>query len=184
VSSDTFKDTSIVTLSLLGIIEVINTNARYDERSIKFKKAQELANQLNKPLVVIGAPNTGFRTRIFGANYGCGDICIDLVGCDGCKESLSLDITKSLPFKDNSVVVFESMVLEYVNDPKAAWNEIQRISGGNYFRVGASPQTLTSSIYPGSKQTINEKTGEIKSVAMEKIVVLSLLGLFAYGALR
>ena len=31
--------------------------------------------------MVVGAPDTGFVTRFFGRDYGCGDLCTDLAGC-------------------------------------------------------------------------------------------------------
>jgi hypothetical protein len=85
--------------------------------------------------------------------YDCGDITIDIAPSN-CPNSIQLDVTKTLPFADSSVVVFCSCVLEYVNDPCAAIAEIQRISGGESFFVGVEPWSLAGLLYPGAKQTL------------------------------
>jgi ubiquinone/menaquinone biosynthesis C-methylase UbiE len=66
------------------------------------------------------------------------------------------DITKQLPFHDNSVVVFVSCVLEYVDDVDAAIKELMRISGGHLYVVRVEPWTATAYLYPGAKRTLPE----------------------------
>jgi len=53
-----------------------------------------------------------------------------------------VDITKPLPFANNSVVVFCDCVLENVPNPFASMQEIARVSGGEAFFVGIQPWTL------------------------------------------
>jgi len=61
--------------------------------------------------MVIGNPTGGFMNSLFPA-YGCGDLCIDLVGCEKCKKTIKGDIVDILKKKsDNSYVVYESGVL-------------------------------------------------------------------------
>lgn len=67
---------------------------------------------------------------------------------------MRLDITKPLPFRDNSVCCLTVCTLEYVQDLKPALAEIMRISGGHAYFVGVEPWTLTAYLYPGSKRTL------------------------------
>jgi len=90
------------------------------------------------------------------AGYGCGDVTIDLASSSVCPNYLQADITKPLPFADNSVVVFVSCVLEYVDDAEAAAKELNRVSGGNVVLVRVEPWTLTSILYPGRQRTLTE----------------------------
>jgi SAM-dependent methyltransferase len=117
-------------------------------RTAQFQRARAEADRLGRPLVVIGAPDGGVT-----AGYGCGDVTVDLAP-SYCPTSIRADVTKPLPFKNNSVVVFCSCVLEYVTDPLSAIAEIQRISGGHSFFTGVEPWTLTAYLYPGAKQTL------------------------------
>lgn len=87
------------------------------------------------------------------AGYGCGDFTVDLAP-SRCPNSIQADITKKLPFNDDSVVVVVMCVLEYVSDANAALRELMRISGGNLFVVRVEPWTLTSLLYPGAKRTL------------------------------
>lgn len=121
---------------------------RRQRRADVFEKAQSAAQQLGRPLVVIGAPDGGTTS-----GYGCGDVTIDLLP-SSCPNAMQLDVTQPLPFADNSVVIFCSCVLEYVSDPGAAIAEIQRVSGGYAYFVGVEPWTLNAFFYPGAKQTL------------------------------
>ena len=110
--------------------------------------AQKRAETLQKPLIVIGAPDGGVT-----AGYGCGDATVDIAS-SACPHSIRADITKPLPFADDSGVVFVSCTLEYVADANAALREIMRISGGEAYFVGVEPWTLTAYLYPGAKRTL------------------------------
>lgn len=136
------------TVAAFALWEAFWHTRRFLRRGEIFKLAEAWAKNLQRPLVVIGAPDGGVTS-----GYGCGDVTIDLDGST-CPNSQSLDITKPLPFKDNSVVVFCSCVLEYVNDPLAAITELQRVSGGYVFYVGVEPWTLTGWLYPGTRQRL------------------------------
>jgi len=117
-------------------------------RTSTYAEARKLATKLNKPLIVVGAPDQHLT-----AGYDCGDVTVDLMKTS-CPVAIQADITKPLPFADDSVVVFVSCVLEYVNDINAAYAELERISGGNLFVVRVEPWTLTAYLYPGTKQQI------------------------------
>lgn len=127
---------------------------RRSMRQEMYAYARIQANQLGRPLVVVGAPDGGVTS-----GYDCGDITIDIAP-SSCPNSLQADITKRLPFADDSVVVVVMCVLEYVDDADAALAELNRISGGYLFVVRVEPWTITSVVYPGAKRTLScEGTG-------------------------
>lgn len=107
-------------------------------RNSAFAAARARADALRRPLVVVGAPDSG-PTR----GPGCGDVTIDIAD-SSCPNFLRADITKPLPFASNSVVVFVSCTLEYVDDYPAALAEIQRISGGEFYVTRVEPWTLVA----------------------------------------
>ena len=123
-------------------------NARRVRRAETYAKARVYARQLGRPLVVIGAPDAGFTS-----GYGCGDVTIDIAG-SSCPRTAKLDITKPLPFKDNSTCCIIMCMLEYVNRLEPALSEIARISGGHAFFVGVEPWTLAAYLYPGARRTL------------------------------
>lgn len=117
-------------------------------RTSQFARAQAEATALGRPLVVIGAPDGGITS-----GYGCGDVTVDISG-SVCPNTIVADVTKTLPFSDDSVVVFCSCVLEYVADPDSAIAEIERISGGHVHWVGVEPWTLTALYVDGARRTL------------------------------
>ena len=121
---------------------------RRSDRKRVYDMAQSEALRLGRPLVVIGAPDGGVTS-----GYGCGDFVVDLAP-SSCPNALQADISKRMPFEDDSVVVFVSCVLEYVDDVEGALREIQRVSGGHSFLVCVEPWTLTAHLYPGAKRTM------------------------------
>jgi Methyltransferase domain len=123
---------------------------RRRRRSLVYSEALRIARSIGRPLVVLGAPDSGST-----AGYGCGDVTVDLVQ-SACPCSLRADVTKGLPFADRSVVVFASCVLEYVSDADAAIREIERVSGGYAYYVGVEPWTLAAYLYPGARRTLAE----------------------------
>lgn len=121
---------------------------RRHKRTVVFAQAQARARALGKPLIVVGAPDGGVT-----AGYGCGDVTIDIAP-SSCPGALQADITKPLPFADDSAVVVVMCVLEYVDDANAALRELQRVAGSNLFVVRVEPWTLTAYLYPGAKRTL------------------------------
>src|ERR1700730_8650751 len=141
--------TGAYTLAGLSAWEAFRYVKRWLRRLQVFELASAWAKKLNRPLVVIGAPDGGVTS-----GYGCGDLTIDL-SPTSCPHPQTYDITKATAIVKNSVVVFCSCVLEYVSDPYAAIAEIERISGGYAFFVGVEPWTLAGHLYPGAKQTLS-----------------------------
>ena len=123
-------------------------NERRLRRGATYAKARAYARQIQRPLVVIGAPDAGFTS-----GYGCGDVTIDLAG-SSCPRTAKLDITKPLPFRTDSVCCVTLCTLEYVDRVEPALSEIVRISGGHAFFVGVEPWTLAAYFYPGARRTL------------------------------
>jgi SAM-dependent methyltransferase len=80
-------------------------------------------------------------------------VTVDVAGSE-CPRTLTADITRRLPFADDSAVVFVSCVLEYVSDLAPAVTELARVSGGHLYVVRVEPWTLTAYAYPGARRTI------------------------------
>jgi len=179
-----------ILLGAAGFAESVAAIDRFESRKTYFADAQRRAAQVRRPLVVIGAPGAGAHTRLMPA-YGCGDVCIDLVGCDGCPVSITADLTQGhvAQVQDNSAVVYVSCVLEYVSDPQAAWNEILRMAGSvdNVFVVTVQPWTVTSVLYPGSRWMITkappeQSTFEFQPVGgAKKLVYAGALAFMLFG---
>lgn len=119
-----------------------------------YARAQRLAASTGKPLIVIGAPRRGF-INVAVADYGCGDLCIDLEGCAGCERAVTGRAEDVLPFlPDDSAVVFVSCTLEYVDDVELVWSELQRIAGRELVVVTVEPWSLTAYFFPGAQRRI------------------------------
>ena len=126
---------------------------RRGNRKRLYALARARADATGKPLIVVGAPGGGIINRFVGQDYGCGDVCIDLVGCKGCDGSVSAPIERYLPtLKDGSAVIYVSAVLEYVRPIKKVISELRRVSGGDLYVVTVEPWTLTSFFYTGARR--------------------------------
>ena len=105
-----------------------------------YNMAKKKAKETGKKLIVIGNPSA--PTTVNGeilVTYGCGDICIDIEGCN-CKNSMKEDVFVALKkFPDNSAVIYESEVLEFIpRDIGPIVKEIERVSGGDMFATHVS----------------------------------------------
>jgi hypothetical protein len=121
---------------------------RRSRRAAIYQEALHQARELNRPLMVIGAPDGGVTS-----GYDCGDITVDVCP-SSCPVHLQADITQRIPMPDASCVIFVSCVLEYVDDLEGALQEIQRVSGGHAYFVGVEPWTLTAFLYPGAQRRL------------------------------
>lgn len=147
------------------------------------RRARDLADELGRPLVVVGARSGGgggIRTTGNLAQYDCGDAvtggCVDLAGCADCK-SVGRDVCAygGIPVDDDSSVVFVSHVLEYVDDPDRAWREIVRVAGSPE-RVYVSrnqPWATWTRVATGARWTIDNAppTGEFAYHAVTRAPV-------------
>lgn len=123
---------------------------RRHERGTMYAEARARADELKRPLVVVGAPDAWVT-----AGYPCGDVTVDILK-SSCPNSIVADITKPLDFADNSVVVFVSCTLEYLDEAgiEFAIAELNRISGGELWVKRVEPWTLTSVLFPGRRRTL------------------------------
>ena len=120
----------IIFIAIVGFLFYSNTKA-----IDLYEQAKQRAKQENKKILVLGSPYSasGKIITTFTKTYGCGDICIDMNGCEGCKNSMSEKVEDVLhKFPSNKYVVFESGLLEVVDKEKLPYivKEINRISGG------------------------------------------------------
>jgi hypothetical protein len=142
----------VQTAALMGPViawEAIWWHQRLRSRRTMYGEALRLARHIGRPLAVIGAADRGVT-----GGYGYGDFTVDIDPNCNCPNFVWADITKRIPFRDNSVVCFVSCVLEYVSDYEAAMRELLRVSGGNLVVVRVQPWTLVAYLYPGCRRTI------------------------------
>jgi len=126
-------------------------------RRAMFRRAAERAATVSLPLMVVGDPDTGFITKFFGRDYGCGDLCTDLTGCPACPSTLRGPLEQVLlRIPSRSHVVFECLTLEYVTDLPLVVRELERIAGpGNFFGVRIEPGSSTFTLFPGAHWEIS-----------------------------
>lgn len=155
----------ILTKAAVAVLAYESAHAlwRFHERKEKFAQAQARALALKLPLVVVGDPDSGLHTRILRA-YSCGDLCVDIHGCPACTPNDAIvDLTtEKIPVPDGGAVIFESCVLEYVDDLAPAWAELMRAAGSldNLFTVRVSRFCLTSRIFGGAKWILRPAVAE------------------------
>ena len=121
----------LVGLFTLFLYRLFNQN---NKAIILYNKAKNKSESQNKKLMVLGSPNSlsGRFIQIFTKTYGCGDICIDMNGCIGCKNSVAEKVEDVLhKYEENSCIIFESGLLEVVDKDKLEYiiNQIYRIAG-------------------------------------------------------
>jgi hypothetical protein len=107
-----------------------------------YLRARALADREKRKLVVIGNPTGGWINKIHQIN-GCGDVCIDMMGCQKCPlfedevkpRIFEGDVLNGLKtVEDDSAVVFECELFDYVADFPAVLKELSRITGGSIKR--------------------------------------------------
>lgn len=126
----------------LIILDCIFSLYRVYRRINLYNKAHEMSKITNKELLVIGNPSAGFVNKNIYTCYGCGDICLDINGCDDCPKQIKGDLLEEIKkMESNKYVVFESCVLEYI-DIKEIYDiekQLNRISGGDLYQVRNYP---------------------------------------------
>jgi len=134
---------------VLGVREVVLWSDRLDLRKTYYTLAKVRAENLKRPLVVVGDPDGGPTNP--GQLYG--DLCVDLTGCPVAPRGVRADISKAnaIPMPDDSAVVAVFCVLELVPDIDAAWKEIMRVAGSpkNVFVVAMQPSSFSAWLYHG-----------------------------------
>jgi hypothetical protein len=101
--------------------------------------------------LVVGDPYNGIGSRFYNnfiEGYGCGNITIDLTGCPMCPNGVKSDIYSYLKEQDdNSMVIFISCVLEYVDNIDDVIKEIYRVASNNIFIVTVNEYSLSAYFY-------------------------------------
>jgi len=127
---------------IIIIIDIIFSLQRVYRRKYLYEQAYEKSKIKNKELLVIGNPSAGFVNKNIYTCYGCGDICLDINGCDDCPKQIKGDLLEEIKkMESNKYVVFESCVLEYI-DIKEIYDiekQLNRISGGDLYQVRNYP---------------------------------------------
>lgn len=133
----------LIILMIISFILLFQSYKKYKLQIELYNQAFNLSKKKNKKLLVIGDPIESSTNFLFG-HYGYGDICVDM----------NLDLTnKNIPkntilikdklenvlhnFKDDSVVIFESETLEYVDDKNInnIIKELYRISNYDIYSI-------------------------------------------------
>jgi len=118
----------------LAMHQGLNMLGMRTERDQKYALATTLAQELGKPLLVVGGPwGSKISSQLFGIKaHGCGDYCVDRdpLSCEGCN-FVPADI-RALPFETGFFgVSFASHILEHlptVEDCAQAWAELHRVA--------------------------------------------------------
>ena len=132
----------IQVIIILIVLDILFSLWRNYRRRRVYNQAKEAAKRQNKQLLVIGSPNSGFWNKKISKAYGCGDICLDLIGCNECPTSIKGDVLLNLKhMPTNSYVIYESCVLEYIDQRLLGEvkQEIERVCGGDYYEVRIKP---------------------------------------------
>lgn len=144
-------DWSKLLIAIIAIIVIASVGAsiltyqsyiKYKLQISNYNKAKALSIKKNKRLLVIGNPMESSTNLLFGT-YDMGDVCIDMNRCQSNETNSNAIIIEGKledhlkDFADNSVVIFESETLEYVDSDKIDYiiGEMMRISGGDIFAV-------------------------------------------------
>lgn len=114
-----------------------------------FKKAQKRAKLTNKKLLVIGDPYNGVASISTGADYHCGDLCIDLTGCPKCTNSIEAKLEDVISkINLNEYVIYISCVLEYVDKLPKILSYLNKVDRKNIFIVTVEWYSLNAYFYP------------------------------------
>lgn len=146
-----------------ALVEGVAYVGRLSTRHGLHRQARDLATEMRRPLVVVGARSGGGGNNLTtGAlsQYDCGDLggCVDLAGCSDCGSTpCDICLPGSIPAEDDSAVVFVAHVLEYVDDPDRAWAEIVRVAGDpNRVFVSRNQKWATMTrVFTGAKWSID-----------------------------
>ena len=142
-----------IIILIIVINEFIQGLLRQKERYNIYKMSKDASIKKNKKLLVVGDPYSGHGSIFYSSfmkNYKCGDITIDLTGAPQCHNSYKIDILSYLKQQpSNSLIIFISCVLEYVDDINEVIKEINRVAGDtcNIFIVTVSKYSLSAFIY-------------------------------------
>jgi hypothetical protein len=129
----------LIVFFLLAIFFYDSLFQRNFRRYNYYKASLYDAKKNKKKLLVVGCPSSGGvsgKISYLLNLYGCGDILIDIKKNSKCFNHVSTDLKNFLSVqKDNSYVIFVSVVLEYIENIDETLIELERVSGGNLYVV-------------------------------------------------
>jgi hypothetical protein len=133
----------IIFVIILSLNEIYCALNRFKEGNELYNKALNESRRIGKKLVVIGNPTASFKNKLFGSSYGCGDVCIDLAGCE-CpnkkNRSPSFEALEKLSnYPNDSVVIFESGTKHMV---PGLYEEMVRAGGKRVYSVNLNDMSL------------------------------------------
>jgi hypothetical protein len=138
----------IFVLMLICYETIICIKRKINRRRI-FSLAKERSIKTGLPLLVVGDPYNGLASIVTGIDYGCGDICIDLTGCNKCPSKIKEKLENVVQRIDlNGYIVFISCVLEYVDDLPLIVSYLNKMDPKNLFIVSVEWYCLMSRFYP------------------------------------
>ena len=134
----------ILIVSVIVLYFVLDIFVKKYIRSTRSKKYFELAEnkakQTGKKLMIIGDPCQGHSKTLslLTPDLHHGDVTIDLYGCNKCnkKDINNFDFWRNL--NTNEYVVFETSTISFSKDIDSVVNEINRISGGDFYSGGST----------------------------------------------
>lgn len=144
-------------LAFLGVEAVDALVVRRWWRRRTYAAALKKAAELGKPLLVVGRPQAGYINNVVGPDYGCGDVCTDIVGCSPCPREMRGPLEEVLPrLSSASYVIYVSCTLEYVDDLPRCVRELERVAvPGGLFVVRVAPGSSTFWLWPGAKWVLS-----------------------------
>lgn len=126
----------------------IGVSRKFKRRRV-FEMAKRRSKEIGLPLLVIGDPYNGLMSITTGAEYECGDVCLDLTGCTRCPNGIKGKLEELLQtLKLDDYVVYISCVLEYVDDLELILSYLTKMNHKNLFIVNVEWFSLTAYFYP------------------------------------
>lgn len=136
---------------VVAVYELLQGAYRQHRRVRMYEQARARANELRKPLIVVGDPSHGRGSQFFTSlgmkNYGCGHETVDLTGAPSCPNGVKSDLYAYLREKpSNYGVFFISCVLEYVPNIAETVQELERVASDIYV-LTVNPYCLAAYLY-------------------------------------
>lgn len=122
-----------VAIGIIALAQVGSLAIEQRDRREKSTRARIYADEVGKPLLVVGAPYGGSPlARVLKVGtHECGDVCLDIQGCPECPYSVVSDV-RDIPFPDGYFgAALASHVLEHlptVEDAEMAYRELSRVA--------------------------------------------------------
>lgn len=129
---------------------------RRQRRRDAFNAALSRKAETDKPLVVLGDPEGGVIGRVMGVDFDCADLCIDARGCANCENVIVASAEEGLAQLSSGghVVYVNTGVLERTANPDVLLQQIQRVSGGDFFMAPVSPWSIFAWLPPSKRRVL------------------------------